>query len=514
MKLYCSILALASALDLPRVRVQRNTEDVLNNLPRVHRAADDFDDSSVEPDIDIDRASPEMSPQAIEASEALFQSYLNSDEEEGPFKPMESFLSDIFDHARDDPAPVPGEPGFTDLLGSRGDRERKDKEFNKFINRNPSGLAFNSAPSSLLADLYDPVYDEGPLICKKVRNPELQGIGAGDNPIHIKPIGCCPNNEDGKPFGPGKACCCGHVYNTTSHFCCDETHGQCLDGFYHIYEDTPANKRKCWTSQTCKKKMETNVVELTCSDSIYHGSNCDFTCPTGFDLAGIDQASCDPKTGSWTNLWGQVVEETPCCKRKCDTKDPNYQLDFFIILDQSSSIGAPNFEKMKNFVINLLLQSNLGQTGVRVGLITYNRKPQLRFHMNEMRSHDEAIKAVESIVYEGRGTNTGQAIRWVVDNAFRAEFGDRPEVPNKVLLITDGRARDPPVLKVESKRLQEQATVYALGIGKQIDYVELNRIASDPSERHVLYVDNFSFLERAFQKPSLTSIFCDEVCLK
>ena len=117
-------------------------------------------------------------------------------------------------------------------------------------------------------------------------------------------------------------------------------------------------------------------------------------------------------------------------------------------------------------------------------------------------------------IFVGRGTNTGLAIKWVVDNALRAEFGDRPEVPNKVLLITDGRARDPPVLKVESVRLQQQATVYALGIGKQIDYVELNRIASEPSERHVLYVDNFSFLERAFQKPTLSSIFCDEVCLK
>ena len=57
---------------------------------------------------------------------------------------------------------------------------------------------------------------------------------------------------------------------------------------------------------------------------------------------------------------------------------------------------------MKNFVINLLLQSNLGQTGVRVGLITYNRKPQLRFHMNEMANHQMAIDAVDSIVYEGK----------------------------------------------------------------------------------------------------------------
>ena len=59
---------------------------------------------------------------------------------------------------------------------------------------------------------------------------------------------------------------------------------------------------------------------------------------------------------------------------------------------------------MKNFVINLLLQSNLGQTGVRVGLITYNRKPQLRFHMNEMANHQMAIDAVDSIVYEGKNS--------------------------------------------------------------------------------------------------------------
>ena len=110
-----------------------------------------------------------------------------------------------------------------------------------------------------------------------------------------------------QPFGPGKACCCGHVYNTTSHFCCDESNGKCEEGKFHIYEDTEANKRKCWSSQVCRTEMQTNVVELTCSDSIYHGSHCDFTCPNGFDLAGIDQASCDPKTGVWENIWGQVM---------------------------------------------------------------------------------------------------------------------------------------------------------------------------------------------------------------
>lgn len=510
MKLIWSLIALASvnALELPRVHKtpqKRSTEEVLNRLPRMKRADNEYDDEDYEVQLERNAQSPPMTAEEIKKSEELYNSYLEApDVGQTPFKPMNAFLSDIFDHKRDDPAEIPNDIS----------RSSQGKDFQRFLQQNPKGLGKSKPPPNLLSDHYDPVYEEGPLLCRKVRAHSVKQIGDKEQPIHIKPIGCCPNNEDGKPFGPGKACCCGHVYNTTSHFCCDESNGQCEDGRYHIYEDTEANKRKCWSSQVCRTEMQTNVVELTCSDSIYHGSHCDFTCPNGFDLAGIDQASCDPKTGVWENIWGQVVEETPCCKRKCDTKDPNYKLDFFIILDQSSSIGDENFDKMKNFVINLLLQSNLGQTGVRVGLITYNRKPQLRFHMNEMANHQMAIDAVDSIVYEGRGTNTGLAIRWVVDNAFRPEFGDRPEVPNKVLLITDGRARDPPILRVEAARLQEQATVYALGIGKQIDYVELNRIASEPSERHVLYVDNFSFLERAFQKPTLSSIFCDEVCLK
>lgn len=366
---------------------------VLEHLPRMVREATDYQDADYQVPVDTSVESPDMTDEEIKASEDLYNSYLQTPASEvTPFKPMDSFVSDIFDNKRNDPAEIPVEIGRNDRPGG---------EFKRFLERNPTGIAKNKLPVNLLTDLYSPVYEEGPLLCRKVRANRVIGIGDNTQPIHIKPIGCCPNNADGKPFGPGKACCCGHVYNTASHFCCDESHGQCKEGEYHIFEDNDANRRKCWTSQTCDTEMKTNLVELTCSDSMYHGSNCDFTCPSGFDLAGIDQASCDPKTGSWNNIWGQVVEETPCCKRKCDTKDPNYKLDFFIILDQSSSIGPENFDKMKNFVINLLHQSNLGQQGVRVGLITYNRKPKLRFNMDQMETYDQAVEAVKAIKYEG-----------------------------------------------------------------------------------------------------------------
>ena len=61
----------------------------------------------------------------------------------------------------------------------------------------------------------------------------------------------------------------------------DESAGQCTDGSWHIYENTEQNKRKCWKSQTCVTEPTTNIVELSCTNSVYHGSTCDFTCPTG-----------------------------------------------------------------------------------------------------------------------------------------------------------------------------------------------------------------------------------------
>ena len=52
------------------------------------------------------------------------------DVEQTPFKPMNAFLSDIFDHKRDDPAEIP-----TDIS-----RSSKGQEFQRFLSQNPKGL--------------------------------------------------------------------------------------------------------------------------------------------------------------------------------------------------------------------------------------------------------------------------------------------------------------------------------------------------------------------------------------
>ena len=237
MKLALQLLIAGAAVDglqLPRmkngVHIIKTTEDVLDTLPRMKRDSDVFDYDADDSEVAGDISSPEMSPDRIRESEAVYNGYLAKEKsDETPFKPMDGFISAIFDNARDDPVPVPGEDGAESVLGSR---VKANARFENYIAQNPSGISPAKFPSNLLSDLYDPVYEEGPLLCRKTRAMGAKGIGNGEQPVHVKPIGCCPNNEDGKPFGPGKACCCGTVYNTTSHFCCDQSRGECRDGSY------------------------------------------------------------------------------------------------------------------------------------------------------------------------------------------------------------------------------------------------------------------------------------------
>ena len=65
------------------------------------------------------------------------------------------------------------------------------------------------------------------------------------------------------------------------------------------------------------------------------------------------------------------------------------------------------------------------------------------------------------IVYERNSTY----FRYVRTQMFRSDRGDRPNVPNYLVVLTDGKSNHPEQTWIEAMRAREQGIITTIGIG-------------------------------------------------
>ena len=333
-----------------------------------------------------------------------------------------------------------------------------------------------------LTDSSDRVVETGMLDVDKFR--EYDQLSRVDKPIFTGnkknegTVGCCPNIESGKPFGPGKACCFGKIYkDDDQHFCC-ETLGQVMTNDYDswkICEKAGIN--------TCNPLELPQPMVAECTDSFNQGSNCSFSCPNGLRVREPDDPTffCN-QDGNW------VGEQPQCCLT--DGCPKNLKVDFYFVIDSSSSIGKHNFQYVREYIVQLVSSLPIGQDNVRVGLITYNKFVNELIRFDQFDDKQELIDYVLKIPYNGRGTFTNKAITWAAENGMIPEKGDRPDVPNFIIVLTDGKAKDD--VRVGSPGLQEKGMVVVIGVGDKIREKELITISGDAA--NVYLVSDFRSL--------------------
>jgi len=367
---------------------------------------------------------------------------------------------------------------------------------------------------------------EAPLICT-INRTFKQVFRATEE----KAIGCCPEDDaEGTPYGPGKACCCGKIYvDNGEKFCCEES--------CSVMDNVRENKKKCksearelpdekttttsttthssttttmstTTSSTSSFYSTTTTLELTteepddrsefegscsrlykktpqkieyeCDAERKDGSTCNFSCPDPLRLNGTDVSTCS--SGKWSK------EPPSCCMRFGCSAD--FKLDLFLIVDASSSIGTENFALVRRFIKSLADYFEIGQDRVRIGLISFNRKVSNILKLSDVEDKEMLDAAVDSIPYNGKGTNTGRALQEVVDNAFVRKNGDRPDVENQVVVITDGKSKDD--IKTPGRALKKIAHVMAIGVGVKVRAKDLFELASD--DEYVYTPESYSEL--------------------
>lgn len=118
--------------------------------------------------------------------------------------------------------------------------------------------------------------------------------------------------------------------------------------------------------------------------------------------------------------------------------------------------------KMKDFMKSVIKKSAVGKNEVHVGVMQYSTVQKLEFPLNQYYTKDELSKAIDEMLQIGGGTHTGEAIA-DVSQYFDARNGGRPDLKQRLVVVTDGESQDEVRQPAEALRAKG-VIVYSIGV--------------------------------------------------
>ncbi|CAN8210468.1 unnamed protein product [Coccothraustes coccothraustes] len=175
------------------------------------------------------------------------------------------------------------------------------------------------------------------------------------------------------------------------------------------------------------------------------------------------------------------------------------QADVAFLVDESSSIGQSNFNKVKDFLFRIVsFFPKIGPEGTQVAVAQYSEEPRAAFHFNQHRSRNGALGAIRGLSYGGGSTKTGHAISYVLKELFQPSRGMRPGFPHILVLVTDGQSQDDVVSPARAAHALG-LRVIAVGVSGA-DPMELHRISLQQNPQNVFYVSSFHDFPQILQE--------------
>ena len=118
-------------------------------------------------------------------------------------------------------------------------------------------------------------------------------------------------------------------------------------------------------------------------------------------------------------------------------------MDLSIVIDQTKSVGADNYDTMLESVRTLISKYNVGPDKTRISIVTYANRAKVRVGFDDMKLQSQEglnkrldeMKAKDKL---GNPTRTDLALELVGNQVFNAKNGDRPDSPNVMIVFTDG----------------------------------------------------------------------------
>ena len=160
-----------------------------------------------------------------------------------------------------------------------------------------------------------------------------------------------------------------------------------------------------------------------------------------------------------------------------------------------------------NFTKDLIHNADIDSGNVRVGLVIYSTRVHIQFHLGSHNTKSAILDAIEKVPYITGNTNTADGLATIGTSMFVDKNGDRPDVENIAILVTDGQSN------INSRRTMPEAVklrdsgikIFSVGIGLT-QTQEIRQISSLPHAKYMFTAEDFNRLEDI--KEHLFKSFC------
>ena len=131
------------------------------------------------------------------------------------------------------------------------------------------------------------------------------------------------------------------------------------------------------------------------------------------------------------------------------------------LVDKTKSLGVANFLLLKGFLLKLVDAMHIGPNATHTAIMTFSQRPKVLSTFADTQFYNN--NAVHQLIDEvpitfGPRTFIDKALITADKKLFSEEGGDRPEYPNVLILLTDGRTN------ANSKPLSEMARLLKVSV--------------------------------------------------
>ena len=160
--------------------------------------------------------------------------------------------------------------------------------------------------------------------------------------------------------------------------------------------------------------------------------------------------------------------------------------DIIFVLDSSGSIGSSNFVQVREFVLKSVAGLKIGPNDNQVGVILFSYSASVEFYLNSYSNSTELLTAIRNIMFTDGGTNTADGLYTLINEGYTTQRGARlssASVSRLAIVMTDGRSSSFRRTIQAAKAVhsfEPSIFVFAIGVTNNINFQELNAIASQP----------------------------------